>query len=420
MILRLLFAAAAAALAAYAAPAPTYAKEVSRILQKSCERCHRTGQIGPFALTSYEQARAFAPEIRRAVTERRMPPWSAVPGHGEFRNERRLSDAEIAAITAWVDAGAPLGNRKDVPAKIAWNDDWSFGPPDLVLETEAEYELVGNGVDEYRCFVMPSGIDGDRYIQAMEVRPGNRRVVHHVRAFADLTGKARQMDAADPKPGFDCSLNMAAPFKRVSVGGWAPGMIPEKQPDQIGTLLPGKADIVMEVHYHRNGRKEADRSSLGFYLHKHTPQHVQRAYAIANVFIRIPAGAAAHQEKGRMILKKDILATSIMPHMHLLGVEMRVTATLPDGRVQDLVWAKPYDFNWQTSYRFKEPLRLPKDTRIDVLATYNNSDSNPKNPNNPLKEVRWGEGTGEEMLVAFLGYIDDPGTAAAAPTGGQE
>lgn len=390
------------------AAAPTYAKDVAIIIQKNCERCHRPGQIGPFALTNYEQVSAFATEIKRVTAERTMPPWSAVPGHGEFRNERRLSEEQIAIIAAWANAGAPLGDRKLVPAPVTYNDDWAFGQPDLVLTPDASFELAGNGVDEYRCFVMPTGLSETRYIQAMEVRPGNRKIVHHVRTFADITGKARELDAADPKPGFDCSLSMAAPYKRIGVGGWAPGMIPDKHPDDIGTFLPAKADIVMEVHYHRNGLKQRDRSSLGLWLHKQTPAHIQKSLVVANLLIRIPPGAERHQERARMIVRKDILATSVMPHMHLLGTEMRVTATFPDGRAQDLVWAKPYDFNWQTSYRFKKPLLLPRDTRIDVVAYYNNSESNPKNPNNPLKEVRWGEGTTQEMLVAFIGYIDAP------------
>lgn len=406
------FAAFSVTALAVSGKAPTYAKEVSRIVQKNCEGCHRPGQIGPFPLTNYNEVSAFAKEIKRVTQARSMPPWPAVPGHGEFRNERRLTAEQIATIAAWVDAGAPLGRKKDLPPSVTYTDDWAFGKPDMELTPDAGYELAGNGVDEYRCFVMPSTLTETRYIQAMEVRPGNRKVVHHVRVFADLTGKARELDAADEKGGFDCSLSMTAPFKRIGIGGWAPGMIPEKQVEDIGTFLPGKADIVMEVHYHRTGLKEADRSSLGIWLHKETPKHVQRSLLAANIGIRIPAGAERHEERARMFVNRDILATSIMPHMHLLGNEMKVTATFPDGRVQDLVWAKPYDFNWQTVYRFKEKIRMPKGTRIDVTAYYNNSESNPKNPNKPLKEIRWGEGTTQEMLVAFLSYIDDPDAAA--------
>lgn len=402
-----------------AASKPEFAKDVAGIIQKNCEGCHRPGQIGPFPLTNYKEVSTFATEIKRVVSERRMPPWSAVPGHGKFQNERRLSAQEISTITAWVDAGAPLGDKKDLPAPIAWKDDWAFGKPDLILKPDASYDLGADGIDEYRCFVIPSGLADTNYISAMEVRPGNRKVVHHVRVFADTTGKAREMDAADPKAGFDCSLNMAAPFKRVGLGGWAPGMVPEKHPADIGTVFPGKADVVMEVHYHRNGKKESDQSTLGIWLLKTPPKHISKSLLAVNIGIRIPPGAERHLEKARLIVPKDIIASSVLPHMHLLGNEMRVTATFPDGREQDLVWSKPYDFNWQISYRFQEPLRLPRGTRIDVTAYYNNSESNPKNPSKPLKEVRFGEGTAEEMLVAFIGYIDDPAATPIATGGGQ-
>src|SRR5262249_25522661 len=153
------------------------------------------------------------------------------------------------------------------------NDDWAFGAPDLIFKTSEPYEIAGNGIDEYRCFVVPSGLTETRYIQALEVRPGNNKIVHHVRVFADLTGKARELDAADPKPGFDCSLNMGAQFKRIGLGGWAPGNVPERHPDDIGRVFPKNSDVVMEVHYHRNGKREADQSSLGIWLHKDTPRH---------------------------------------------------------------------------------------------------------------------------------------------------
>lgn len=385
---------------------PTYAREVSRIVQKNCEGCHRPGQVGPFALTNYEEVRAFAAEIKRVTQARSMPPWSAVPGHGDFKNERRLTDEEIATIAAWVDQGAPLGDRKDLPPALKYTEDWAFGKPDLVFTPSESFELAGNGLDEYRCFVVPSGLEDTRYIKAMEVRPGNRKVVHHVRVFADITGRARVADEADARPGFDCSLGMTASYKRIGIGGWAPGMTPEPLPDDIGVFFPKGSDVVMEVHYHRTGLRERDRSSLGIYLHPHTPKHVQKSLIAANLAIRIPAGAERHEEKARVTVNRDVLAISVMPHMHLLGTEMRVVATFPDGRKQDLVWAKPYDFSWQTTYRFREPVAMPKGTRIEVTALYNNSESNPKNPNKPLKEIRWGEGTTEEMLVAFIGVID--------------
>ena len=385
---------------------PTYAKEVSRIVQKNCEGCHRPGQIGPFSLTNHKEVSAFRAEIKRVVTARIMPPWSAVPGHGEFKNERRLTPEDIDTLSRWADAGAPLGNAKDLPPQIKYNDDWKFGKPDLIYTPEAPFELTSSGADEYRCFVVPSGLADNRYIRAMEVRPGNRKVVHHVRVFADMTGQARKLDDADPKSGFDCSLGMASPYKRIGIGGWAPGLTPELADADTGTFFPKGSDVVIEIHYHKNGLAEKDRSTLGVWLQPGEVKHVQKSIPIANLGIKIPAGAEHHEEKAKFTLSKDIIAMAVLPHMHLLGSEMSMVATFPDGTTKELVWAKPYDFNWQTTYRFKDPIPMPKGTRIDVTAYYNNSASNPKNPNSPLKDIRWGEGTNEEMLVGFLSYID--------------
>ena len=393
--------------------APTYSQHVSRIVQKNCEGCHRPGQIGPFSLTNYQEVSAFKAEIKRVTQARIMPPWSAVPGHGEFKNERRLTAEEIAILARWVDAGAPMGDPKELPAKAAYNDGWAFGQPDLVYKAAESFTLSGNGPDEYRCFVVASGLTEDRYIRGMEVRPGNRKIVHHVRTFADLTGQARKLDEADPKPGFDCSLGMTDVYKRVPIGGWAPGLTPQLAPENIGALFPKGSDVVMEVHYHKNGKTETDQSTLGVYLHKGAVEHIAKSVPVVNPFIKIPAGAEKHEERASYTFRKDVIATAVLPHMHLLGNEMKMTAVFPDGVRKELVWANPYDFNWQTLYIFKEPMLLPAGTKIEVVGYFNNSESNSKNPNKPLKEIRWGEGTTEEMLVGFVSYYDAPVPKAA-------
>lgn len=392
--------------------APTYAKEVSRIIQKNCESCHRPGQIGPFSLTNYKEVSAFKAEIKRVTTAHIMPPWSAVPGHGDFKNERRISDEEIATLARWADAGAPMGNAKDLPPARVFNDGWALGPPDLSYKMPEPFTLAGNGVDVYRCFVVPSGLTEDKYIRGMEVRPGNRKIVHHVRTFADTTGQARKLDEADPAPGFDCSLGMTQAYKRIAIGGWAPGLITDLRAEDTGALFPKSSDVVIEVHYHKNGLTEMDQSELGIYLNKVPVKHIAKSAIVANIGIRIPAGDAHHEERASYRFSKNVIVTSVLPHMHLLGHEMKMTATLPDGTKKELVWAKPYDFNWQTNYVYKEPFLLPAGTKVDVVAYYNNSESNPKNPSKPLKEIRWGEGTEEEMLVGFISYYDAPQAAA--------
>ncbi len=395
-------------------PTPTYAKEVSRIVQTNCEGCHRPGQIGPFSLTNFKEVSAFKNEIKRVTAAHIMPPWSAVAGHGEFKNERRMSEVEISTLARWVDAGAPMGDAKDLPAKAVYNDGWAFGEPDLIYKMPEAFSLSGNGVDEYRCFVMPSGLTEDKFIRGMEVRPGNRKIVHHVRTFADMTGEARKLDAADPKPGFDCSRGMVVAYKRIGIGGWAPGLVPELRAEDTGALFPKGSDVVMEVHYHKNGKVESDLSTIGVYLNKSPIAHIAKSVPIANPFIKIPAGEERHAERASYTFRKDVIATSVLPHMHLLGNEMEMTAVFPDGSRKPLVWAKPYDFNWQTNYVFKEPVFLPAGTKVEVVGYYNNSESNAKNPNKPLKEIKWGEGTTEEMLVGFISYYDAPVKAPAS------
>ncbi len=409
MRLWLVVAVAVAGLAAPAAElntAPTFAKDVSRLIQKNCEGCHRPGQVGPFSLTSYEEVKAFAPEIKRATQARKMPPWHAVPGYGDFKNERRLSDDQIATLARWVDAGAPKGNLKDLPPPVKHNDDWLLGAPDAVITPEVSFEMTAEGVDEYRCFVVPTQYVEDRNIQAVEVRPGNRRVVHHVLVYSDVSGKARQLDSADPRPGFTCFGGLGF-LPSGGLGGWAPGAVPGRLPEDVGRPLAKGADIVMQVHYHKTGKAETDRSSLGLHFNRQPVTKHFRSRPIANIGIRIPAGAERHKETARWTLSGDLLAYSITPHMHLLGVEMLVTVTFPDGTEQPLVWAKPYDFNWQTSYVFRQPMLLPKGARIDVTGYFDNSAGNPKNPSNPLKDVRWGEGTTDEMLIGWLGYVTE-------------
>jgi hypothetical protein len=386
--------------------APTYAREVSRIIQNNCERCHRPGQIGPFSLTGYEQSSAYAREIKRVTQAHIMPPWHAVKGYGEFKNERRLSDADVDTLARWADAGAPLGDTKDLPTPVKYSDDWLLGTPDAVLASEVAYAIDASGEDEYRCFVLPTSFAEDRTIQAIEVRPGSRKIVHHVLLYSDVSGKGRHLDAADPKPGFSCWGGLGF-FPQTGLGGWAPGSIPMKLPDDTGRYLAKGADVIMQVHYHKNGKADSDRTSLGLYFNRERATKFIRSRPVANIGIRIPADDSNYRAEAHWTVPEDILGYSVAPHMHLLGKEMLATATFPDGTKKDLVWAKPYSFNWQTAYVFKEPIPFPKGTRIDVTAYYDNSEKNPNNPNKPLREVRWGEATTDEMLIGWIAYISD-------------
>lgn len=393
-----------AALPVLAANAPTYSKDVAPIIQKNCEGCHRPGQIGPFPFTKYSEVAPFQAEIRRVIEKRSMPPWHAEPGYGDFRNARRLSDSEITTIVRWIESGTPEGDRKDLPPPLIYpSKDWQLGEPDLVVQPARVYDMSPQGKDELRCYVIPTAFSEDRFVQAIEPKPGNRRVVHHILVYTDTTGAARKRDEEDPSPGFDCYGGLRF-NPHSNFGGWAPGELAYRLPEHMGRVLPKGADVVVQVHYHKDGRKASDRSSVGLYFNKGTVTHRFVVFPILNLRIKIPPGAEAHTERATWTTPMDLVAYSVFPHMHLLGREMRMTATFPDGGTKDLIWVKRYDFNWQNSYIYRDPIPMPKGTRIDVSAVYDNSANNANNPNNPLKEVRWGDGTTDEMLIGWISY----------------
>lgn len=396
------------------AAGPTYYRDVAPILQERCQSCHRPGQVAPFALTSYAEARAWAPEIKAFTTSRQMPPWLAEPGHGEFADPRRLSDSEIQAIAGWADAGAPAGNPKDAPPAKQWPADWTLGQPDLVLEVAEPYEVGATGDDDFRVFVLPTNLMEDRYITAMDFRPGNARVVHHIVSFVDRARKGRELDAADPGPGYSSGPGgIRIPNAEIQ-GVWAPGNMPRFLPDGVGRLLPRNADIVIQVHYHRTGKTEVDRSRLGLYFARAPVSRIARTGLFGSLAIDIPPGAAEHEVKASGTLPAEMTILTVMPHMHLLGRSMHFTATLPDGTRKDLVWIRQWDYRWQDSYRYKEPLVLPKGTRWELIATYDNSSGNPLNPSDPPARVRFGEQTTDEMAFAIMELYLTPGAGAPA------
>ncbi|MFN3652744.1 MAG: ascorbate-dependent monooxygenase [Armatimonadota bacterium] len=387
-----------------AAPAkkPTYYRDVAPILQSRCEGCHRPGQVAPFSLLTYDQAKRWGTEIKALTGNRQMPPWLAAPDHGDFADSRRMPDAEIATLAAWVDGGMPAGNRKDAPKPKVWTDGWMLGEPDLVLEPSEEYEVAAHGDDEFRVFVLPANLPEDKQVVAIDFRPGNARVVHHVVSFVDTSGQGRKLDAADPGPGYSSGPGgIKIPAARIQ-GVWAPGNLPRFLPAGVGRPLPKGADVVIQMHYHKTGKVEKDRTRVGLYFAKEPVRQEARTFILGSLNIDIPPGAARHEVRGVNKLPADVRVLSIMPHMHLLGQEMKVTAKLPDGTRKELVWIPRWDYRWQDSYRYREPLLLPKGTEVELVAYYDNTTDNPLNPSDPPRRVRFGEQTTDEMAFAIL------------------
>jgi mono/diheme cytochrome c family protein len=388
------------------ASVPTFDKDIAPVVFNHCAVCHHPGEVAPFSLLTYKDVSKRAKQIARVTDEKIMPPWKAEPGFGEFANDRHLTAEQIALFKEWAAANTPEGNSADLPPAPQFNDSWTLGKPDVVLEPDEDYQLSAEGSDIYRCFVIPTKFTEDHFVRALEVQPGNRKVVHHVIVHYDTTGRARELDAQDPGPGYTSFGGIG--FRSAgTIGGWAPGNFPSLLPDGIGRLVPKGADLVVQVHYHKSGKPESDRTKVALYFAHGTVDKKIRAFPVAKRLLSIPAGDSNYLAHGTLRIRQDATLYRVTPHMHLLGREMKVTATLPDGTVVPLVHVTNWDFNWQTGYELKTPLRLPAGSRVDLEAHYDNSSGNALNPNNPPKLVTWGEQTTDEMCLAFLSFTLD-------------
>jgi mono/diheme cytochrome c family protein len=411
----------------------TYHKDVAPILQKNCQGCHRPGEVGPFSLTSYKQAVTWAEDIKSYTANRKMPPWKPSAAAYAFHNDRRMADTEIQTIAAWVDGGVPEGDPKDAPRSAIYPDGWVLGKPDLILTVSEDFRLGASGSDTFRCYVLPTNLSEDKYIVGFEVRPGNPRIVHHTLNFWDLSGKARELEntacfrasvidpltSDDRGPGYSAAMGVGflpgrSPRPDVppigNFGGWAPGQVPRFLPQGTGYLLPKGADVIIQTHYHRNGKPESDRTQVGLYFAKKPVAHPYQTLTIAPrnpLLMMVPAGKEDHKIDGTTYLQSDCTMYSVMPHMHLIGKSVKVTMTPPGGEKTTLVEIKEWDYNWQETYWLKEPLNLKAGTQLEIEAMFDNSAKNPNNPSNPPKLVMFGEQTTNEMLFGFCGVTTE-------------
>lgn len=385
----------------------TFNKDIAPIVFNNCATCHRAGEVAPFTLTSYEDVKKRAQQIADVTKTKYMPPWHA-DSHGEFRNERKLSDEQIAMLEQWAGDGAKRGSGP-APTPPKGNAGWGMGEPDLIVQPAQSYTMRAEGVDDYRCFVIRNTNNEDRYVSAMEVRPGNAKVVHHVIAYLtnDPRVAKKEAETTDGQPGYT-SFGGIGVTPIGTLGGWAPGNYPTRLPEGTGVLWPKGADIVLQVHYHASGKPETDLTRLGLHFCKKPVDKQLRIFPIFGS-LNIPAGEPNYRVKSYDFpVPWDATVLQVMPHMHLLGKEMVITATLPNGDKKTLVNVPRYDFNWQTTYVYKEPVKLPKGSKIGLTARYDNSTSNPANPSNPPRAVGWGEQTTDEMCIGFVFFtLDD-------------
>lgn len=408
----------------------TFYRDVLPILQQKCQRCHRPGQVGQFSLRTFRQALNWAGDMKYFTQKGDMPPWKPVAGL-PLHDERTLTKKELATLAGWVKCGTPKGDAGKAPPMPEFAQGWQLGKPDVVLSLPKTFELGPEGHGLYRCFVFPAVFESDKYVTAIEVLPGNPRVVQQAQLFVDTSGKAKKLEllekegkniitdphhqsgAPDQDKGPGYTVVMGTGFTpQGELGNWMPGCMPRPLPEGYGYFVPKRADIVLQIRYHRTGRKEHDQTKVGLYFaKKKTMRPYQRAILAGtqNVegksphYFAIPAGADRFQVKGSAWATTDCRLFSLMPHIHLLGKEIRVTMTPPGGKKITLLEIRDWDYYWQECYAFKQPVEVKAGTRFDIEAVYDNSSNNPNNPYNPPRVLTYGEQTTNEMCYVYLG-----------------
>lgn len=361
------------------------------------------------SLATYDEARPWAKAIKEELLEKRMPPWHAVRGYGEFRNAPAITQREIDLIVNWVEGGAPKGDDTDLPAGPLFSSDWSLGAPDLILKPQAEAQVAGDA-DEYRTFSLATDLKEDRWLTAIDLRPGNGSVVHCA-TFSLESGQA----AADPlSPGRTTSESraeapMSSPYSNpkpqtpnLCLGTWAPGQRIVALPDGVAQLLPTGSRVAVTIHYRGAGESTKDLSEIGFYFAKAAPRKQVKQIAVSDADAVIPASTEHQRFKLSVTIQDDTEAIAIRPRVHPLVASVQATAFRPDGTQEILIWTRGYQFDWQQTYYFKQPVALPKGTRVDVIAYFDNSDSNTKNPNDPAKQIRWSDLTSEPLCALLV------------------
>lgn len=372
----------------------TFTKDVAPIFYKNCTGCHRPGEIAPMSLLTYNDARPWAKSIREKVAKRDMPPWHADPKYGEWRNDRRISQDAINTILAWVNNGAKEGDPKDLPPMPEYTPGWKIGKPDQTFSAP-EQSVPAEGVVDYQYLSVPTNFKEDRYITSAEIRSSAHAVVHHVIVFVQEPGATSRLQG------------------KLLVG-FAPGEDPAVFRPGFGRKIPAGSNLLFQIHYTPNGTATKDTTTVGLIYAKAPVEHTVVTRPVLQTAFEIPAGHPNYEVKSSFTFNEPAQLYSFMPHMHLRGKDFEYKATFPDGTSKILLSVPRYDFSWQTYYVLKDPIAVPKGTRIDCVAHFDNSTNNKYNPD-PTKAVRWGDQTWEEMMIGWMSFVyDSPPQATKA------
>lgn len=431
----LVFAAGLFYIAFQASAQPTFSREVSRILQDKCQNCHRPDDIAPFSLLTYDDARIRARSIRTAVESRQMPPWKPVAGHGTFRGDISLSDEQRNTILHWIDDGMPEGDPADLPPPKEFAGEWRRGKPDQIISMPEPYLPVARDdrPDRYRCFIVPNIAEQDRWVKAVDIVPGVRHSVHHVLLY--LTDDAAQISRAeafgreDPEPGYDCwggpriTPGAGPGILKIAgglLGGWVPGAAPNELPDDVGILVPKGVTLILQIHYNlhdhdQDEAPEADQTRVGLYFHEKPPRtRLLTLPVVNNTFVLEPGVMGKRVDAAFDIdltplgfavpefLLPKFSMVQVAPHMHQLGREIRADLEQPDGTQVPLIRIDNWDFHWQGFYSYQKAVPMPYKSKIRLGCTFDNTTD---------REVRWGEGTEDEMCLLYVGFVAEGGLA---------
>lgn len=382
--------------------------EVAPIFQARCQGCHHPGDIAPFSLVTYREARPRAKAIREAVMKRAMPPWFADGQFGPYKNDPSLTDAEIQAIQRWVDGGAPEGDPSLLPKPLEFSTGFSLGVPDLTVEMEADFK-VSPGGDFHKCFLLPNSLMREsHFLAASEVLPGNRAIVHHAVAYLVNSDAARKKDDTTPGMGWDCITGTEVEGGEAGLTGvYAPGNRPIRFSEEAQFFIPAGNSIVLAVHYHPGELEGADRTRMCLYFSSQPPKRLIHANAVSGQRFTLPAGENSYAVMASYRLPWSIHILSLMPHMHLLGKDQTITAEFPDGQSRVIFRLHDWDMNWQFLYSPEKPIALPAGTVLRTVAHFDNSAANPANPNHPPRPVGWGRDTTGEMMDSYFFFTTD-------------
>ncbi|MGL4630739.1 MAG: T9SS type A sorting domain-containing protein [Leadbetterella sp.] len=391
---------------------PTFSEQIAPIIYNNCTSCHRQGEVGPMAFTNYSEVKAWGKMIKFTTETRYMPPWSPDPLYRHFSGERTLTNSQIKQIADWVDGGMPQGDPSKEPKVPTFPTGSQVGTPDLVLKMADTYKLAGSGVDDYKVFVLPTNLKESKIVRAIEFRPGNNKVVHHVRLAYETKGAARAEDAKSPNEmGFDGFGGF-----NVQVDGsfdtWTPGKNVLQLPENIGHQLPANSDILIQVHYAPTSAKEVDQSSVNLFF-KETPDlRPVKSFGMIHAHLsggpqsfQIPANTVKNFYAKRVV-QQDMSVMSVYPHAHYLCRTWEAYATTPKGDTIRLIKIKDWNNNWQGDYTLPRMIKIPSGSTVHAYATYDNTTNNPHNPSSPPQLVKLGEGSLEEMYVFGFTYID--------------